>query len=299
MSNYAWTTLVSTESYVIGAITLARSLRLAKSKYPLYVMHTTAIKQSKLDLLALEENVRLILVEPLIIPVEGVELAFARFSEVWTKMRAWDALVGIAEKACFLDADMLVLQNMDEVFDSLKSGDEFASTYACTCNVYKNPKYPAWWTPESCKHTRTGLGLPPKTISPEELAVALKEPNQIRTRRYFNTGIFVYRPSVETLKNFQERLSDEHERIVLYRFPEQDFLNEFYATTWVELDYVYNALKTMSIFHKDVWDIKKVKNIHYIMDKPWDMDMNDESSKESEYYELNKLWWNVNQGRNV
>lgn len=291
-----WTTIITTEDYLVAVQTLARSLHHAQSQYPLYVLYTANLSDATVRALKAEPNIRPLPIELLslkdILPDVQTDYAFARFSETWTKLRAWEALAPIAEKACFLDADMLVLQNMDEVFDSLSSPSHvFAASFACTCNVYRNPSYPAWWKPENCKYTWEGQGLRMPAHSDAEIAEALSQKDSIRTRRYFNAGLFVFRPSLATMNELMDLLKQNKDRIHLYKFSDQDFFNEAYATTWTELPYIYNALKTMSVFHKPVWKLENVKNIHYILDKPWEMDMQLESSRESPYYELNKLWW--------
>ena len=53
------------------------------------------------------------------------------------------------------------------------------------------------------------------------------------------------------------------------------------------MPYVYNALKTLPFQHPSMWDAAAVKNIHYIIDKPWEKALD----PEDRYYELNKLWW--------
>ena len=38
-----------------------------------------------------------------------------------------------------------------------------------------------------------------------------------------------------------------------------------------------------------MWDAAEVKNIHYIIDKPWDATLD----PDDRYYALNKLWWDL------
>ena len=79
-------------------------------------------------------------------------------------------------------------------------------------------------------------------------------------------------------------------RVEKWIFAEQDALNEYYAGQWVPLPYGYNALKTISVNHPDLWDLGSIKNIHYILEKPWD-DPRNEQKAQAPYKTLNSLWW--------
>jgi len=39
--------------------------------------------------------------------------------------------------------------------------------------------------------------------------------------------------------------------------------------------------------HPKIWDLARVKNIHYIIDKPWEK----QPEPGDRYYELHQLWW--------
>jgi len=69
--------------------------------------------------------------------------ASARFSEVWTKLRAWQ--LTDYQRLVFLDADMLVLQNMDELFDIELPVNGIAACHACRCNPNNIATYPQSW----------------------------------------------------------------------------------------------------------------------------------------------------------
>ncbi|KAJ3091731.1 hypothetical protein HK102_013621 [Quaeritorhiza haematococci] len=281
--NCAWATLITKDNYVVGVQTLARSLHTSKTKYPLVVMYTSAVTPTILTTLT-KEHLPIILRQvddyrPTT-TTQKVNYAFERFSEVWTKLRAWE--LDEYEKVCCLDADMLVLRNMDELFDDegiLPEGKSLAACHACVCNPKKFAHYPKWWVPENCRYTALGRG----------------EALQPGKPRYFNSGLFLIRPSKTTLSEMLTQLQNLSD-LTAYQFPDQDFLNEFWSAgdrTWVELPYIYNALKTLHVIHKDVWDIKEVKNIHYILDKPWDKKMYELESAADIYDDLNRLWWAV------
>lgn len=54
-----------------------------------------------------------------------------------------------------------------------------------------------------------------------------------------------------------------------FKFPDQDLLAYFFKGKFVSLGYQYNALKTLRGCHTEMWEDKDVKNVHYILDKPW------------------------------
>ena len=75
-------------------------------------------------------------------------------------------------------------------------------------------------------------------------------------------------------------------------FADQDFLNEYFKGCTLQLHYSYNTLKTMLKQHPDLWDLEVVRNIHYILEKPWnDPDFTCEMQKD--YREINEIWWKV------
>lgn len=54
-----------------------------------------------------------------------------------------------------------------------------------------------------------------------------------------------------------------------FMFPDQDFLAEFFRGKWKAVGYQYNALKTMRYWHPEMWKGEEIRNLHYIVDKPW------------------------------
>ena len=74
-----------------------------------------------------------------------------------------------------------------------------------------------------------------------------------------------------------------------YVFAEQDFLNEHFRGRVRVLPYVYNALKTLPFQHPTMWDGAAVRNIHYIIDKPWQH----RPDPDDRYFDVETLWWEV------
>jgi hypothetical protein len=115
-------------------------------------------------------------------------------------------------------------------------------SHACICNPLSNKTYPAYWNPDNCHYSKN-----------DSIA------------RYFNSGMFLLRPNLSELLKMENFLVEKKD-LTSYKFADQDFLNEYFHDFAV-LPYIYNSLKTFSITHSDIWDLAKIKNIHYILDK--------------------------------
>ena len=264
-----WATLLTQPSYLPGVRTLSASLARSGSRYPLLVLVTPGIDDGVRQLLE-HDGCLVREVEPLR-PTSGGRdnYANARFAEVWTKLAVWNLTE--FDRVVFLDADMLVVRPMDELFSIDLPPGGIAACHACRCNPNMIADYPADWTPERCAYTHRPVDGP--------------------RDHYLNGGLLVLEPDASVFADMVQRLSalDDLSR---YPFAEQDFLNEYYRDRWRPLPYVYNALKTLPFQHPDLWDAEAVKNIHYIIDKPWQQDL----EPADRYFALHALWWDVAAG---
>ena len=57
--------------------------------------------------------------------------------------------------------------------------------------------------------------------------------------------------------------------VATFAFPDQDFLAHFFKDRWMPLGWQYNAIKTARYWHPNLWRDEEVRNLHYIVDKPW------------------------------
>lgn len=283
----AWITLITNDSYLPGVVALVKSLQKTSSKYPFIVMYTKGVSEEALGIL---NNLNCQLIETThLYPREDVKtnLAFSRFSEVWTKLRAWG--VNGYDKLTYLDADMLVIRNMDEIFDYLQDNEEMAASYACICNPRKFAHYPKHWNPSNCaystckdhKHSHCFDSSNNKTYYDK-----LKEESN-----YFNSGLFVLRPSSIRSQKIIDSFHNLND-LSTFLFADQDFLNFYWKGNWRPLPFIYNALKTIKFAHPEIWKYDQIKNIHFIIEKPWEKDLNT-LSKEDPYYDMNMMWWNI------
>jgi alpha-N-acetylglucosamine transferase len=103
------------DAYEPGAEALGRSLRATGTKIPLVLMVTPDVSSAARARLATSAGWEPRGIEALANPSADGELLFTRFRNTYTKLRAF-GLEDI-EKVVFLDADTLVLQNIDELFD--------------------------------------------------------------------------------------------------------------------------------------------------------------------------------------
>ncbi|KAF9082292.1 hypothetical protein BGX27_004580 [Mortierella sp. AM989] len=139
-------------------------------------------------------------------------------------------------------------------------------------------------------------------------------------RSYFNSGLVVLTPTQDQLDDILAtfRRMKSHSQ---YTFPDQDLLNEVYAGRWKSIGYGYNALKTLSFAHSPIWNedlvlppashlhdaasvaadanrasaggsVMPVFNIHYILEKPWNVPDLDKAKLESnKFVETYRWWW--------
>ncbi|RCH79257.1 hypothetical protein CU098_004833 [Rhizopus stolonifer] len=277
--NGAWVVvLTSTNNYIKGVIALKHALHdLHKSQYPLLVLYTSDVAPHAVQTLK-EIGCIVKEIEP-IHPLGKVEYKAERFTETWTKLAVWNQEE--YERLVLLDADMLPLQNMDELMHiSLPSKDWVAASHACVCNPQKIKHYPSTWIPENCAYTGRDTS-------------ACIQPASIKDGyTYFNSGLIVLTPESDKFNSMISYLNSISD-LNIYPFPDQDFLNEIFKEQWKPLPYTYNALKTLQWAHKPMWDLSSIKNVHYILTKPWDIDLDrDLSDLESIYKPLYQLWWN-------
>jgi hypothetical protein len=141
-------------------------------------------------------------------------------------------------------------------------------------------KTPPGRIPENCAHTYANYITP---ISYQDLS---KKP----TFSLLNSGLVVLQPSDEMVQNIRTVLDTDPE-VPNFKFPDQDFLSHLFRGKWVPLGYQYNALKTLRSCHKPIWRDEDVKNVHYILDKPWASRIGAGTAPQDEV--LHSWWWDA------
>lgn len=109
------TLLCGGDAYEPGVETLGRSLRATGTHVPLLLLATPDVSEAAITRLATGAGWEVRHVEPVLNPAPDGALIFERFKHTYTKLRAF-GLTDV-EKVVFLDADTLVLRNIDELFE--------------------------------------------------------------------------------------------------------------------------------------------------------------------------------------
>jgi glycogenin glucosyltransferase len=113
MKNAYVTTLTHGDAYAPGVEALGRSLRATGTHVPMVLMVTRDVPRTARDRLV-QQGWSLRFIEPVKNPVPAKQQLFPRFDKVYTKLRAWE--LDELDKVVLLDADMVVLKNIDELF---------------------------------------------------------------------------------------------------------------------------------------------------------------------------------------
>ncbi|KDN53253.1 glycosyltransferase family 8 protein [Tilletiaria anomala UBC 951] len=257
----AWATLLTGEKYLPGLFVFSRSLLHGRnaSRYPLIVMVTDDVSAEAQQVIK-EMGCIVRRVDALMPTQKSEMLAEERFSLVWTKLRAFE--LEEYERVILIDSDMLVRRNMDELMTcKLDSDSGIAASFACTCNPRKVASYPASWISANCAFTpqsHPDALTHPTTVTPESRD----------NYHLLNSGLVVLTPSKAVMEDMSRQIATDPE-IPAFRFPDQDFLAKYYKGRFTPLPWVYNALKPLRKCHTNIWRDEEVRNVHYILDKPW------------------------------
>jgi alpha-N-acetylglucosamine transferase len=129
--NY-WITCITREGYLKGAKVLLKSLQAVESKYSLILMVPKNLSTADLEG---EPNLIIMQIESYALPSScKTSYAFDRFSDVWNKLLCWTVA---ANMVCWLDSDMLIIQNMDDVFDMLPADKKLGACPGNTTNTHQ------------------------------------------------------------------------------------------------------------------------------------------------------------------
>ncbi|EDV36119.2 uncharacterized protein Dana_GF12803, isoform A [Drosophila ananassae] len=116
MSKFAWVTLTTNDTYSLGALVLAHSLKRANTAHQLAVLVTPTVSEAMRDRL---KDVYNVVQEVNVLDSQDAAnlalLARPELGVTFTKLHCWRLTQ--FEKCVFLDADTLVLQNCDELFE--------------------------------------------------------------------------------------------------------------------------------------------------------------------------------------
>ncbi|XP_063306238.1 glycogenin-2 isoform X1 [Pelobates fuscus] len=252
VTDQAFVTLVTNDIYCQGALVLGKSLRNHSTSRKLVVMITSHVTSRMRGVLAhiFDEVVEVDALNS----ADSVRLALLRRPELgitFTKLQCWT--LTRYTKCVYMDADTIVLCNIDELFD------------------------------------RDELSAAPDSGWPD----------------CFNSGVFVFKPSVETFNSLLQ-FADNHGS---FDGGDQGLLNSFFNNWAVSdihkhLPFIYNlsisSVYTYSPAFKQFGSEAKV--VHFIgTPKPWNLKYNpqtksvveDESLSGQHNLSFLVLWWEI------
>jgi len=243
MATEAWVTLATNDSYAIGVMVLAHSLRAVQTTRPLVVMvgdHVSSAMRSQLsEVCCLVKEVNILDSE------DSAHLALLARPELgitFTKLHCWTLTQ--FSKCVFLDADTLVIKHCDELFER----DEFSAA----------PD--AGWP--DC----------------------------------FNSGVFVFRPSMETYGKLMEFAVTQGS----FDGGDQGLLN-LYFSDWATKDvtqrlpFTYNMTATAVYSYRPAYQQygRQVRIVHFIgSPKPWQMSDGSASHPQASREHIG-IWWDL------
>jgi len=219
MASEAWVTLATNDSYAVGVLVLAHSLQAAKSTRPLVVMITNQVSTSMRSKLAEVATIQEVNVMDSADTAHLALLARPELGITFTKLHCWTLTQ--YTKCVFLDADTLIVQNCDELFN------------------------------------REELSAAPDAGWPD----------------CFNSGVFVFRPSLETYSNVIEFAISQGS----FDGGDQGLLNMFFSD-WATKDiarrlpFIYNMTASAVYSYRPAYKHygKDVRIVHFIgSPKPW------------------------------
>lgn len=265
------TFLAGAGDYIKGAIGLAKSLRKAKSAYPLVVAVLEDVPEDHRQLL-LMQGCFVHQIDP--IRPEGSDqcnFAMAHYVINYSKLRIW--LFDEFEKIVYLDADIIVYDNIDHLFD-LPHGRLYA-VMDCFCEQT--------WSHSLQFKVKYCQQCPDRNPWPKHLGEA--------PAKYFNAGMFVHEPSKKTFDQLMVALRSSPPT----PFAEQDFLNVFFQKIFSPIPLFYNLVMAMLWRHPENVELEKVKVVHYCAtgSKPWKFTGKEENMNREDIKMLVQKWWDI------
>ncbi|CAN7073514.1 unnamed protein product [Brassica oleracea var. botrytis] len=176
-------------------------------------------------------------------------------------------------KMIYLDADIQVYDNIDDLFD-MEDG-YLHGVLSCFCEKIWSylPLYSIGW----CQYR-------PEVTWPAEMESLPPPP-------YFNAGMFVFEPNPLTYESLLHTLQITPPT----PFAEQDFLNMFFAKVFKPAPPVYNLILSVLWRHPGSVNLETVKVVHYCPPgaKPWRYTGEEPNMDREDVKMLIKQWWDI------
>ena len=256
---YVWTTFINNKDYLDGAHVLAYSLEVVKSKYKLIIFYPHDFdlqKNNKLTNIIYTPIKQLVYMSHL--------HARKNYSYCINKIYSW-TLTTYA-KVCWIDSDMIFLQNSDAIFDYIIEEDEIAAASGCTCNTFNNKTLPTLCSTcpfNNINNTNTNTHT-----------------NTTSNNIYINAGLILLKPNI----NIYNSLLTEN-----YTYPlvEQDAFNIIFKNKIKVLDSKYNYINNLEFAHASY--VCNIHIFHFAYGKPWD-DVDKTGNISHTYDDIYTLW---------
>ena len=225
-------------SYILGALVLKKSLENTGSQLPVVVAVTATVPKEHRELLT---KAGCVLKEVELIHVKSNSAAYkSHFSSCYTKFQFWSWTE--YDVIVYLDADMMVTRNLDHLASVPLPSVNLPIPIAAVRDVGS---------------ASANTGLSTRKWSP-----------------YYNAGLIVLRPSLQAYDHLVDRLNLVPKLSLPYA--EQDLLNDYVSTNFIELPLEYNAQcdSIDSVTYSKELDLllspaSLPAVIHYTGPKPW------------------------------
>lgn len=225
------------------------------------------------------------------------------YQECWTKLRMWEMTE--YKRLVYLDADMVVLHNIDHLFSSDKHGFYAAPdcSYGRESQAERDGCCLFWQT------TSDSDGNEEENKEGDQKGTKSSQchSNNDNPPHYFNAGLFVMTPNASIFHQFHSILRSPHlGPHVVQKYAEQDLLNYVYRSDIHWLHWGYNAQKGIKIHHPQLWSkacnnnsnkkdgYTAIKVLHYTDKKPWSDRWHDENKA---HRDICDLWWDIYEGK--
>lgn len=270
--NRAYVTFLAGDGdYWKGVVGLAKGLRKTGTPYPLVVAVLPDVPVAHRRILEAQGCI-VREIEPVHPPESQTQFAMAYYVINYSKLRIWEFVE--YSKMIYLDGDIQVYENIDELFDLDDS--YFYAVMDCFCEKTwsHTPQYKIGYCqqcPEKVSWPVDKMGPPPSL--------------------YFNAGMFVFEPSIST----GEKLLSDLKITPPTPFAEQDFLNMFFKDVYKPISNVYNLVLAMLWRHPENVQLDMVKVVHYCAagSKPWRYTGKEENMDREDIKMLVKKWWDI------
>lgn len=230
LKKFAYVSLLyGNSNYFLGALLLGYSLYKTKSPYDKVLLVTKDIPEQQINVLS--QYFKIIKINP--IPCNEQYIKKDRFKDVFTKMQMFKLIQ--YDKIMMLDTDMLILKNMDHLFN-------LPSPAASSSRI-------------TIKHGQI--------ISKDRIIKDGKIVGRI------NAGLMILKPDIKTYNFICNDILKEKDIDMKH---EQDYLSWFYAGKWTYIFFLYNYEVARSLKNiKYKFKTEHIYNLHYSSRyKPWD-----------------------------